>query len=256
MLRLPSSPRGIAPLTKSRSKWDLFSLQSPEDRYNQQYKTNGEDEEKHLEQNKIIQQLKEEIQQKNQIIQELEQELQGMMNSTHQNSAVIQRKHQFVTDMHLISDEGAERAPIATRGSVLTSNILRALPEQAPSQSTQIAHKFVATIKKPLENLVYLRSKEFANDLIELSYSICDLLENEPRCHFLQSPVYLIGDIHGNLEDLHFFSDNLWQLGMELSAGKYLFLGDYVDRGMNCLECVAYLFALKVLCPSKIYLLR
>jgi hypothetical protein len=35
----------------------------------------------------------------------------------------------------------------------------------------------------------------------------------------LQSPVYVIGDIHGNLEDLHFFADNVWKLGMDLTAG-------------------------------------
>jgi hypothetical protein len=50
----------------------------------------------------------------------------------------------------------------------------------------------------------------------------------------------------GNLEDLNFFADNIWKLGMNLTAGKFLFLGDYVDRGMLGLECLAYLFALKV----------
>ena len=57
-------------------------------------------------------------------------------------------------------------------------------------------------------------------------------------------------------QDLHFFSDNIWKLGMELTAGSFLFLGDYVDRGMNCLECMAYLLALKVKNPSKMFLLR
>lgn len=52
----------------------------------------------------------------------------------------------------------------------------------------------------------------------------------------LESPAYVFGDTHGNLEDLHFFSDNLWRLGMDLSAGKFLFLGDYVDRGLSSLE--------------------
>lgn len=72
----------------------------------------------------------------------------------------------------------------------------------------------------------------------------------------LDPQVYVFGDIHGNLEDLHFFADNIWKLGMDITAGKFLFLGDYVDRGNNCLECVAYLFGLKILYPNKITLLR
>lgn len=43
---------------------------------------------------------------------------------------------------------------------------------------------------------------------------------------------------------------------MDLTAGQFLFLGDYVDRGFSCLECIAYLFGLKILHPKKITLLR
>jgi diadenosine tetraphosphatase ApaH/serine/threonine PP2A family protein phosphatase len=73
---------------------------------------------------------------------------------------------------------------------------------------------------------------------------------------YLQSPCYIFGDIHGNLEDLHFFSDNIWRLGMSLTAGNFLFLGDYVDRGLSCLEVLAYLMAMKLQLPQKVFLLR
>lgn len=66
----------------------------------------------------------------------------------------------------------------------------------------------------------------------------------------------IFGDIHGNLEDLHFFSDNIWRLGMNLTAGNFLFLGDYVDRGMNCLETISYLLSMKQQLPNKVFLLR
>jgi hypothetical protein len=49
-------------------------------------------------------------------------------------------------------------------------------------------------------------------DLKRLCSRVAPIFESEPRCVFIQSPVYVFGDIHGNLEDLHFFADNMWKV--------------------------------------------
>jgi hypothetical protein len=235
-----------APRVKTKKKWGIFSHKSTE--YDEAMSAD--------EKSKTIITLRNQVLEKDASIEALEAHIARLENEMKRSSIVVHRKHPLNQETHMISDEGSSKKGITTRGSIATSNILRSLPEPPKSPSIVLAERFMSAFQNPIEYMSYLQSRDFAADLIEICDSVCELLEDEPRCHFLQSPVYVFGDIHGNLEDLHFFSDNLWKLGMELTAGKFLFLGDYVDRGMNCLECIAYLFGLKVLCPNKIVMLR
>lgn len=52
----------------------------------------------------------------------------------------------------------------------------------------------------PKEHASYLTSVKFARDMLRLCARAGPIFENEPRCLFVQSPVYVFGDIHGNLE--------------------------------------------------------
>lgn len=89
----------------------------------------------------------------------------------------------------------------------------------------------------------------------ELTQQILAILKTELKCKKIASPCFIIGDIHGNLEDLLSLEKALWRR-IPTIGSNYLFLGDYVDRGRWSLECSLYLFAFKVLVPSNVTLLR
>jgi diadenosine tetraphosphatase ApaH/serine/threonine PP2A family protein phosphatase len=169
---------------------------------------------------------------------------------------ILHRQHVMPTQSHIVDNDNITNAKIGTRESLLTARILQSAEKPSKTEGELIAERFVKIFNNYTLHLQYLNSKQFALDLMCMCEEVEQLLESEPRCVFMQSPVYIFGDIHGNIDDLQFFSENIWKMGMELTAGKFLFLGDYVDRGMMGLECVAYLFAQKLLHPHKIVMLR
>lgn len=64
--------------------------------------------------------------------------------------------------------------------------------------------------------------------------------------------VYVIGDIHGNLDTLLKIIETINENNPKL----VIFLGDIVDRGSKQLECLLIVLALKILYPLKYFLIR
>lgn len=78
------------------------------------------------------------------------------------------------------------------------------------------------------------------------------VLKREPSLLYLDGDIIVVGDLHGNIDDLlRIFSKNGYPPNQ-----KYLFLGDYVDRGANSIEVVLLLMCLKIKYPQHIHLIR
>jgi diadenosine tetraphosphatase ApaH/serine/threonine PP2A family protein phosphatase len=111
--------------------------------------------------------------------------------------------------------------------------------------------------------------------VVRLLLRLMEVLNQENNVLLVPSPIYLVGDIHGQLDDL------LWMFqlvgavepiiqdpsvrpnmpvhhrpGTFRHEKHFLFMGDYVDRGHHSLNTFLYLAALKLEFPQSVYLLR
>ena len=79
-----------------------------------------------------------------------------------------------------------------------------------------------------------------------------EVLAAEGNLARIDSPVTVCGDIHGQFYDLL----ELFRIGGDPPFVTYLFLGDFVDRGLYSVETFILLLALKVRYEGRVTLLR
>eukprot|EP01095_Lingulamoeba_sp_RSL-Kostka_P015373 TRINITY_DN705_c0_g1_i1.p1 TRINITY_DN705_c0_g1~~TRINITY_DN705_c0_g1_i1.p1 ORF type:complete len:432 (-),score=115.93 TRINITY_DN705_c0_g1_i1:323-1618(-) len=139
-----------------------------------------------------------------------------------------------------------------TKDKVLAKNILKKLKtklfpvEDYNYEYAEISHQWDSR-----KDITYIQ-----NNIIKLCEATKEILKQDDMLIKLQSPCYILGDLHGNYKDLQFFAKTFWGMGIDMIPSNLIFLGDYVDRGPHGIEILLYLFSLKILYPKRVVLLR
>jgi serine/threonine-protein phosphatase PP1 catalytic subunit len=78
------------------------------------------------------------------------------------------------------------------------------------------------------------------------------IFQSEPVLLTLSAPITIVGDTHGQFHDLI----RIFGAGHPPGTRRFLFLGDYVDRGRNGVETLCLLLAYKIKYRDSLFMLR
>lgn len=140
---------------------------------------------------------------------------------------------------------------VETTSSAVASVATQKLLEAGLSHTVETQGALKGNIDAWIQRL--LGGKPLAEaDVYALCSRLKEVLIHEGNVQPVQTPVTLVGDIHGQFHDLI----ELFTIGGFPPETNYCFLGDYVDRGYFSVECVCLVASYKIRYPDKFYILR
>ncbi|KAF9788144.1 serine/threonine protein phosphatase 2B [Thelephora terrestris] len=129
---------------------------------------------------------------------------------------------------------------------------------QAPAMHIPTSEQFFSKEDPTKPDINFLKNHFYREGRLSEEHALyilekaTDVLKQEPNLVAVDAPVTVCGDIHGQYYDLM----KLFEIGGNPATTRYLFLGDYVDRGYFSIEVVLYLWSLKIWYPNTFFLLR
>merc|ERR1712137_50414 len=174
------------------------------------------------------------------------------------------REEQMKIWRQLNDKDEAERTRIASLIAAVSKHTKDAhqLPPTEQVASTQQPSELSLpdtpeAIGQLLERFLYHESPS-SELLLALIHEVAPLLRQESNLIELENVganehLTVVGDLHGDLEDLQAVFE---ASGLPSETNRFIFNGDFVDRGHNGVEVITILLACKRLFPSSITLLR
>lgn len=120
------------------------------------------------------------------------------------------------------------------------------------NHNTRLLNDEIFNIEK-LKDFFLIEGRLTNEQTMLILKKVMKIFKKEPNLlNVNKMPINVVGDVHGQFYDVV----KLFEVGGDISETNYLFLGDYVDRGVYSVETLLFLYVLKINYPDRIFMLR